>query len=56
MQYEKSNKRRPQKVAILAEEKGIIKPKSIIIPKNLKYDRITITKQRTWERLGIWLD
>ncbi|MCG1012265.1 hypothetical protein JT739_06595 [Tepidanaerobacter sp. GT38] len=45
-----------KKVAILAEEKGIIKPKSIIIPKNLKYDRITITKQRTWERLGIWLD
>jgi len=45
-----------RKVAIIAEEKGIIKPKPIIIPKNLKYDRITITKQRTWERLGIWLD
>ena len=45
-----------KKVAIAAKEKGIIKAQPIIIPKNNKYDRITIAKQRDWERLGIWVD
>jgi len=40
-------------VATAAKEKGIIKAKPINIPKNDKYDRITIAKQKTWERLGI---
>jgi len=45
-----------RKIAISSDEKGIIKPKPIIIPKNHKYDRIAIARQRTWEQLGIWLD
>jgi len=43
-------------VVIAEKEKGIIKAQPIIIPKNNKYDRITIAKRKTWERLGIWLD
>ncbi|AST57999.1 ABC transporter substrate binding protein [Thermoanaerobacterium thermosaccharolyticum] len=45
-----------KKVAILAKEKGIIKADPVKIPENNKYDRITIAKQRTWKRLGIWVD
>lgn len=45
-----------KKIAIRVAEKGVIKPKPIIIPKDNKYDRISITKQRTLERLGILLD
>ena len=45
-----------KKVAIAAKEKGIIKAQPVNIPKNHKYDRITIAKKRAWERLGIWLD
>lgn len=45
-----------KKVAIAVKEKGIIKAQPVNIPKNHKYDRITIAKQRAWERLGIWLD
>jgi hypothetical protein len=44
------------RVATTAKIKGIIKAKPFIIPKNDKYDRITLTKQKTWERLGIWLE
>lgn len=39
-----------------AREKGVVKPEPIKIPKNIRYDRITIAKLKTWERLGIWLD
>lgn len=45
-----------KRAATLAKERGIIKAMPVVIPKNDKYDRINIAKQRTWERLGIWLD
>jgi len=45
-----------KKVAAMIKEKGITKPRSIIIPKNLEYDRISIAKRRIWQRFGIWID
>lgn len=44
------------RVATIAKAKGILKAKPIIIPKYNKYDRITMCKEKTWERLGIWLE
>jgi len=45
-----------KKVAAAARAKGIVKAKPVNIPKNDRYDRITIARQKTWERLGIWID
>ena len=46
-----------KKVITEAKGKDIIKAMPVSIPKSaLKYDRITIAKRRTWERLGIWVD
>jgi len=45
-----------KRVAAAAKEKGIIKAKPISIPKDDKYDRITIAKLRTRERLGFELN
>ncbi|MBZ4647047.1 MAG: hypothetical protein JG777_2536 [Clostridia bacterium] len=39
-----------------ANGKDIIKAQPVNIPKDDKYDRITIAKRRTRERLGIWVD
>ena len=43
--WKKETRKELRKVANIAEEKGIIKPKPIIIPKNYKYDRISITRK-----------
>ncbi len=45
-----------KRVVTAAKEKDIIKAQPVNIPQNDKYDRITIAKQKTCERLGIWLD
>jgi len=48
------NKEKLKQIATEAYKRKI-SPKPIIIPKNFKYDRLTITKQNTWDRLGVWL-
>lgn len=44
-----------KRVANLAKKKEIKKANPIIIPHNCKYDRITMAKRKTRERLGIWV-
>lgn len=53
---EKMTRQEIKELLYKAKKNGLTKPRPIKIPKNIKYDRITIAKQRTWERLGIWLD